>query len=1484
MPCSTEEQMARFRRAVSAGRDLAARICTPIAVLLACAGLLSAAPSLSRQRPDPPAVPTQSGASHQLEMARMGGFPVLLIFSAEWCRYCQRMEDEVYQSGPVAARMADFVVVRADLERERELAARFAVRGVPAFVLISSDGSPTARKLGFMEADPFLDFLGAPPRMNAGEESVSRSFARDQLPREIVAILARPRGELTANELAEVFLAMRDPRNAGQIRDDLEKGDLPGKSLLALLEHPLLAVRIAALEFLEGSAGGDFGYSPWLDDPAGNASALARWQSWANGESANNMPSPAPPTEEDLLGALNDLTSGDPLRADRGRRTISAVGTPALAVLAAFAERNPSLPAEGQALLREMRYTIFLKEAGTRNARSIARRLVFAPLDTRLGALRECAPGPWQQRIFEDFLAASDPIEREAAIDRVATLSSEIAGPILLRHYEIEHDENVRHLVLRRLSDLDSPEARRLLERETSSASEDLAIVAIEALGHLKAKDKAGAIHAALADPRWRVRVAALKTLQEAEIPVESEKLDAMLDDSDEFVRISAIQTIGKREIAGSRQRLERLFPTDPALRPAIINALCKMEIPISGEIISVLSQSPVEEMLAALSAVPDAGTPALGFLEWAASHKNPDVAASAMRMLGEGSTWKKDWFITAARVLQKNPTTVGPLFESVSSWANHIQRAIPEIENARMTPGGGGRTSEVEKAERDAALHFRECLAQFYEGAGEHRAKLHAGILLSAFGDGRALALISGELGSMEEPTRVKVARFLNSLRTPEAAPLFRTLLRDRSASVRSAAIDSLLDSGVDVGCVMLTLDELVAPGALLDPSALWKEMPSPLSGLAYSQPKAALAELSQRLKDLAADAAHPNRVVLAVSALGRLRESTLGHSDPVPVLREIEDAGPGGDVGGVAIPPPDFFVPYLESPVPEVRRAAHLALWNVAPTASARLFLKMAGDDSPLVREIPAILLTEASVTHETLFVDLPACAEYVTWRHRTAGVCRDLLAKLASDPVPRVAGRATVAQITRGEPFDPEVFAAYRDRENVSKYTLEYILTAAFKHPVESLPPEFARVLPSPSEELEYDSSVTPQIHKARMRFAAADAEIPSRESLIGKPAGGDTPQGTSVTDPASTGPVPGATDQPVRLVYFTKPGCDHCAEVAGMLTRLRESFPEIEVLEWNINRNRSMEFNEALSERFGTPETLRLVAPAVFAAGGYLVKDDISESRLGQLVLSSRGREAAFLAPLEQTLEDASGAISTRYEGIGPAVIGLAGFLDGLNPCAFATIIFLLSYLQISGETRARLLAIGISYIGGVFTAYFLLGLGLAEVVGRLGVLQKTADVVNLAMGLFAVVIGVLSIRDGILCLQGRLAEMSLQLPAGLKAGIHKVIRTTARRRMFIVAAFGVGALISVLELSCTGQVYAPTIIYMLQSGEKKATVLLLLYNIAFILPLLLVFAAAYFGMTSTQLTAVLKKRAATVKFALAALFLLLAGLLLSRFLV
>jgi len=97
-------------------------------------------------------------------------------------------------------------------------------------------------------------------------------------------------------------------------------------------------------------------------------------------------------------------------------------------------------------------------------------------------------------------------------------------------------------------------------------------------------------------------------------------------------------------------------------------------------------------------------------------------------------------------------------------------------------------------------------------------------------------------------------------------------------------------------------------------------------------------------------------------------------------------------------------------------------------------------------------------------------------------------------------------------------------------------------------------------------------------------------------------------------------------------------------------------------------------------------------------------------------------------------------------------------------------------------------------------------------------------------------------------------------------INAVIRRGRKSQAFVAGTFVTGVVVSFLELACTGQVYLPTIIFVVSQPEMQVRALffLVLYNLLFILPLVVVFILVYYGTGSKQLIRFLQQRAAMVK--------------------
>jgi cytochrome c biogenesis protein CcdA len=121
-------------------------------------------------------------------------------------------------------------------------------------------------------------------------------------------------------------------------------------------------------------------------------------------------------------------------------------------------------------------------------------------------------------------------------------------------------------------------------------------------------------------------------------------------------------------------------------------------------------------------------------------------------------------------------------------------------------------------------------------------------------------------------------------------------------------------------------------------------------------------------------------------------------------------------------------------------------------------------------------------------------------------------------------------------------------------------------------------------------------------------------------------------------------------------------------------------------------------------------------------------------------------------------------------------------------------------------------------------------------------------------------------------------MALVMPEVLRRVAHSVIRRTSDARAFVLIAFVTGAVISFIELACTGTPLLAVITYLVGNvpdSRFQAVGLLILFCLMFILPLIVVFVLVYFGTTSLQLGVFLKRHAALVKLATAALFIAMA---------
>ncbi|MFA6567323.1 MAG: hypothetical protein WCS96_03855, partial [Victivallales bacterium] len=94
------------------------------------------------------------------------------------------------------------------------------------------------------------------------------------------------------------------------------------------------------------------------------------------------------------------------------------------------------------------------------------------------------------------------------------------------------------------------------------------------------------------------------------------------------------------------------------------------------------------------------------------------------------------------------------------------------------------------------------------------------------------------------------------------------------------------------------------------------------------------------------------------------------------------------------------------------------------------------------------------------------------------------------------------------------------------------------------------------------------------------------------------------------------------------------------------------------------------------------------------------------------------------------------------------------------------------------------------------------------------------------------------------------------------------------------AFGAGVLVTVIESACTGQIYVPVLAFLSKTEGVMSIWLayLLLYNLMFVLPLVGLLFAVYFGISSLRLASLTSLDAFTGKILMGTLFAFLAVLM------
>ena len=225
--------------------------------------------------------------------------------------------------------------------------------------------------------------------------------------------------------------------------------------------------------------------------------------------------------------------------------------------------------------------------------------------------------------------------------------------------------------------------------------------------------------------------------------------------------------------------------------------------------------------------------------------------------------------------------------------------------------------------------------------------------------------------------------------------------------------------------------------------------------------------------------------------------------------------------------------------------------------------------------------------------------------------------------------------------------------------------------------------------------------------------------------------------------------------------------------------------------------------------------------VFLLGNFVLAQDTAQCTVGNNSCPAKGLQLATM------LEN---------RGLSFSLIVIAGLLDGVNPCAIGMLILLLGYLMVFAHQPERMGKIGAVYIVTIFITYFLIGILFSQLVYQLlswPLYQEVSHIIKYIIIAAIWIIALINIKDFFWYGRG----ITLGVTKGEVPILMRLIQ-----KVDLPTTILLGMAVTIFELPCSLPLYVGAISLLTQTFHFTKTVFyLLIYNLMFVLPLIIVYA-------------------------------------------
>ena len=339
---------------------------------------------------------------------------------------------------------------------------------------------------------------------------------------------------------------------------------------------------------------------------------------------------------------------------------------------------------------------------------------------------------------------------------------------------------------------------------------------------------------------------------------------------------------------------------------------------------------------------------------------------------------------------------------------------------------------------------------------------------------------------------------------------------------------------------------------------------------------------------------------------------------------------------------------------------------------------------------------------------------------------------------------------------------------------------------------------------------------------------------------------------------------------KAIYFYSETCVHCEQVNKYFQE-QNIYDKYDVQKVETSGPYNLDYLNKFFDAFNVPVEKRGF-PVVFFADKMIFGDkpiiNSFVSEINQVDATQFPNPETIAKNLNEKITQVPNA---DKRSIPIFLLISAALVDASNPCALAVLILLLATV-IAAKGRNQALLSGLLFSLAIFTSYFLMGMGLYKAI----TVFSLPKYISLGIGILSILIGLANMKD--VFWYGKYFVM--EVPMSWRPKMQAILKRVSNP----IGAFGAGFVVSLFLVPCSSGPYVVILGLLAEKVDTTKTLtLLFLYNFIFVLPMLVITFAMYFGSRMGRLERWRQKNLRVLHLVAGAIMLFIGGYLIYNWL-